>query len=74
MDRIVNKNRFLFGPGPLGRRPTSGVGAMPPLRGLVTCALYGGVVSLIGGVGYLVLFGNPGMKTIEDYYKENPTR
>ncbi len=73
MERIVNRNKALYGPGPLARRPT-GIGAMPPLRGLVTCALQGGVVSLIGGFAYLFLVGNPGMKQIEDYYKENPTR
>lgn len=73
MDRIINRNKMLYGPGPLARRPT-GIGAMPPLQGLVTCALYGGVVSLIGGVGYLVFWGNPTIRSIEDYYKEHPTR
>ena len=74
MDRMVNRNKWLYGPGPLARRPTSGIGAMPPLRGLVTCAIQGGVVSLVGGFAYLLLVGNPGMKKIEDYYKANPTR
>lgn len=75
MDRVVNRNKWLYGPGPLARRPQAGsIGAMPPLRGLVTCALYGGVVSLVGGIGYLVLWGNPTIKSIENYYKENPTR
>jgi len=74
MIRIVNKNKWLFGPGPLGRRAVSGIGAMPPLKGLVTCAVQAGVVGLAGGLGYLVLIGNPGVKSIDDYYKENPTR
>ena len=74
MLRLINKNKWLYGPGPLGRRPTSGIAAMPPLRGLVTCAMQGGVVSLVGGFAYLILVGNPGMKQVEDYYKENPTR
>ena len=75
MDRIVNRNKMLYGPGPLARRPTPGsIGAMPPLRGLVTTAVYGGVVSLACGFAYLVFYGNPTMKKIDDYYKENPTR
>jgi len=74
MMRMVNKNKALYGPGPLARRPAGGIGAMPPLRGLVTCAVQGGVVSLLGGFAYLVLVGNPGMKKIDDYYKANPTR
>jgi hypothetical protein len=74
MDRVINKNKWLYGPGPLARRPTGGIAAMPPLRGLVTCAAYGMAVSLAGGFGYLVFYGNPATKQIEDYYKENPTR
>ena len=70
-ERLVNRNPELFGPGPVSRRPT-GIGAMPPLKGLVTCASQGLAVALLGGIGYNVLFGNPGVKAIDDYYKENP--
>jgi hypothetical protein len=71
--RVVNKNKYLFGPGPLARKPT-GLGARPPLQGLVVCALQGLAVALTGGIAYNVLYGNPGIKMIEDYYKQNPTR
>lgn len=73
MERIVNRNKFLFGPGPLARKAT-GLGAKPPLEGLVTCAIQGTVVSLIAGGVYVVAIGNPGIQAIEDYYKENPSR
>ena len=71
--RIVNQNKYLYGPGPLARRP-SGLGARPPLQGLVICACQGLAVGLAGGLFYNVFIGNPGIKSIEDYYKENPTR
>lgn len=73
MERIVNKNPRLFGPGPLARRP-SGLGARPPLQGLVICAAQGLAFALAGGLFYNSYYGNPGLKAIEDYYKENPPR
>ena len=73
MERVINRNKFLYGPGPLGRRPT-GLGARPPLQGLVICAAQGLAFGLLGGFGYNILIGNPGLKEIEDYYKENPSR
>ena len=73
MERVINRNKWLYGPGPLARRPT-GWGAMPPKQGLVMCALAGGAFSLVGGFAYLVIWGNPGIKRIEEYYKENPSR
>lgn len=71
--RVINQNKYLFGPGPLARKPT-GLGARPPLQGLVVCALQGLAFALAGGIGYNVFYGNPSMKTIEDYYKQNPSR
>ena len=47
---------------------------MPPLRGLVVCASQGLAVGLAGGLVYNVVWGNPGIKKVEDYYKENPPR
>lgn len=73
MDRIVNRNPRLFGPGPLARRPT-GIGARPPLQGLVITVAQGIVFGLLGGFAYNVTLGNPGIKAVEDYYKENPPR
>eukprot|EP00557_Chaetoceros_sp_GSL56_P013021 CAMPEP_0176479470 /NCGR_PEP_ID=MMETSP0200_2-20121128/1760_1 /TAXON_ID=947934 /ORGANISM="Chaetoceros sp., Strain GSL56" /LENGTH=75 /DNA_ID=CAMNT_0017875523 /DNA_START=301 /DNA_END=528 /DNA_ORIENTATION=+ len=71
--RIINKNKYLFGPGPLARKPT-GLAARPPLQGLVVCALQALAFSVVGGVGYNMLYGNPMMKTIDEYYKQNPAR
>mmetsp|Transcript_14447 Transcript_14447/g.21664 ORF Transcript_14447/g.21664 Transcript_14447/m.21664 type:complete len:98 (+) Transcript_14447:248-541(+) len=71
--RIINRNKFLYGPGPLGRRPT-GLGARPPLQGLIICAMQGIAVGLVGGLGYNVLYGNPLVNSIEKYYKEHPSR
>ncbi|KAL7539692.1 hypothetical protein ACHAXR_009500 [Thalassiosira sp. AJA248-18] len=72
--RLINRNPELYGPGPVARRPDGGIGAMPPLRGLVVCASQGLAISLVGGLAYNVIYGNPGIQMIEDYYKENPPR
>ena len=72
-ERLINRNPLLYGPGPLARRPT-GLGAMPPLRGLVMCAGQGIAFGLAGGLLYLFGIGNPQIQKIEDYYKENPPR
>ena len=69
----MNKNRYLYGPGPLARKPI-GLGARPPLQGLVICACQALVLGLAGGFTYNIFMGNPALKKIEDYYKENPTR
>ncbi|KAL3776801.1 hypothetical protein ACHAW5_006220 [Stephanodiscus triporus] len=73
-ERLINRNPELFGPGPLARRPAGGIGAMPPLRGLVVCASQGLAVALLGGIAYKVLIGDPQIQKIDDYYKENPPR
>jgi hypothetical protein len=73
ISRIINRNKKLYGPGPLGRRPT-GLGARPPLQGLVICATQGIAAGLLGGFGYNFLFGDPLVNYIEDYYKEHPSR
>jgi hypothetical protein len=73
MERIVNRNPKLFGPGPLARRP-SGLGAKPPLQGLVICAAQGLTLAIGGGFIYSYFFGYPRLRMIEQYYKENPPR
>ena len=73
MPGIVNRNPALYGPGPLARKP-GGLGAGPPLRGLVITAMQGIAFGLVGGFGYKFFIGDPGIQAIEDYYKENPTR
>eukprot|EP00578_Thalassiosira_sp_NH16_P020401 CAMPEP_0181093438 /NCGR_PEP_ID=MMETSP1071-20121207/9447_1 /TAXON_ID=35127 /ORGANISM="Thalassiosira sp., Strain NH16" /LENGTH=84 /DNA_ID=CAMNT_0023175675 /DNA_START=367 /DNA_END=621 /DNA_ORIENTATION=+ len=72
--KLVNRNPYLFGPGPVARRPDGGIGAMPPLKGLVTCAMQGLSFGLVGGLIYKFGIGDPGVQMIEDYYKENPPR
>jgi len=72
-DRIVNKNYKLFGPGPLARRP-SGLGAKPPLQGLVMVAAQGLAIAIAGGLAYSTFVGYPKLRKIEEYYKENPPR
>jgi hypothetical protein len=72
-ERLINRNPHLYGPGPLARRPT-GIGAMDPLRGLVTCAAQGLGVALAGAFFYKFFIGDPGLQKVEDYYKENPPR
>lgn len=74
-ERLINRNPELFGPGPLARRPAAGsIGAMPPLKGLVTCASGGLAFALVGGFGYKFLIGDPETRKIEEYYRENPPR
>lgn len=73
-ERLINRNPQLYGPGPLARRPAQAVAAMPPLRGLVTCAAQGLAVSIAGGLVYKIFIGDPGIQAIEDYYIENPPR
>ena len=74
MPGIVNRNPLLYGPGPLARKPMTGLAAGPPLRGLVVCAAQGIAFGLVGGFGYKFFVGDPGIQAIEDYYKEHPTR
>jgi len=73
MDRIVNRNKSLYGPGPLARR-AFGLGARPPLQGLILCACQGLAFSIAGGMVYKVFIGDPGIQMVEDYYKENPPK
>ena len=73
-ERLINRNPLLYGPGPVARRPDGGIGAMPPLRGLVVCASQGLAVALVGGFIYKFAIGDPGIQKVEDYYKENPPR
>lgn len=77
MARIVNKNPYLFGPGPVRRVPKgimSYYGRLPPAQGFSMAAIHGTVLALSGGFFYKYFFGDPQIKTIEDYYKENPPR
>ena len=70
-ERIINRNPYLYGPGPLARRP-KGLGARPPLQGLVVCAARGLAASLVIGFGYKFGMGDPATRAIKEYYEANP--
>jgi hypothetical protein len=77
-ERIINRNPYLYGPGPVKRvpsRPFFGhFGRLPPLAGFTQAATFGVVLALSGSMFYKVVFGDPQIKAIEQYYKENPPR
>lgn len=69
--RLINKSMWLYGPGPVMRKP-AGLGSRPPLQGLVLCACQATVISLTVAFSYRIFVANPETKAIEEYYKENP--
>lgn len=46
----------------------------PPSAGFTMAALHGSAIALIGSFGFKWFIGDPHIKAIEDYYKENPPR
>mgnify|MGYP003390216125 CR=1 FL=1 len=76
-ERIINRNPYLYGPGPIRRVPSglaSYYGRLPPLQGFSMAAAHGVVFALAGALIWKYTYGNPAIKKIEDYYKENPPR
>ena len=78
-ERIINRNPYLYGPGPVRRvAPASGFmtsyGRMPPLQGFSMAAIHGMIFALGGVMIFKYGFGDPQIRAIEDYYKENPPR
>lgn len=76
-ERLINRNPYLYGPGPMRRVPTgafTSYGRMPPVQGFSMAALHGIIFALTGAFAYKALFLNPQIQKIEDYYKENPPR
>ncbi|GAX17881.1 hypothetical protein FisN_18Hh085 [Fistulifera solaris] len=74
---LVNKNPFLFGPGPVKRIPQGAFtqyGRMPPLQGFSLAAAQGVALALTVSFAYKTFFGDPQVKQIENYYRENPPR
>ena len=47
---------------------------MSPVRGFSMAATHGMIVALAGAMAFKLLVGDPQIKAIEDYYKENPPR
>jgi hypothetical protein len=78
VERLVNYNKRLYGPGPVARMPAAGIrgyyARMPPLRGFSMAATHGVLLGLGVSCFYKFFMGDPDTKKIEEYYKENPPR
>ena len=76
--RIINRNMYLFGPGPLKRVQPPGLltsySRMEPATGFAWAAIHGVIFSLTLSSIFKYMVLDPQIKTIEDYYKENPPR
>lgn len=75
--RIINKNPYLYGPGPVKRVPSGAMsmfGKAPPVQGFSMAAGIGIVLALGASFGFKILYGDPSIKQIEEYYKENPPK
>jgi hypothetical protein len=77
-EKIINRNPYLFGPGPIKRipsRPGFGYfGRLPPLAGFSQAAAIGVGIALAGSFTFKWVFGDPQIRAIEEYYRENPPR
>ena len=72
-ERLVNYNRYLYGPGPIKRVPNgpfTSYGRMAPAAGFSMAAAHGVVLALAGAIVFKVVIGDPQVKKIQDYYKE----
>jgi hypothetical protein len=74
MQRIVNKDPRLYGPGPVRRVSPSYYGKMAPLKGFAMCATHGIALGIVGGLFYKFFLGDPETRSIEEYYRENPPK
>ena len=77
VERIINRNPYLYGPGPVKRVPKGAMtfySRMPPVRGFAMAAGHGVVLGLIGSFIFKFAIGDPQIRAIEEYYKENPPR
>jgi hypothetical protein len=75
--KLVNRNPYLYGPGPVRRVPSgpfSYFGRAPPVTGFSAAAGAGAVIALVCSYTYKILFMDPQVRQIETYYKENPPR
>jgi hypothetical protein len=77
-ERIINRNPYLYGPGPVKRIPSSPFfsyfGRLPPMAGFAQAATFGVGVALAGSFGYKWILGDPQIRAIEEYYRQNPPR
>ena len=73
-ERIINRNPFLYGPGPVKRAPKGFMtmySRMPPVQGFAMAAGHAVVLGLIGSFTFKFMVGDPQIRAIEEYYKEN---
>ena len=76
-ERLINRNPYLYGPGPVRRVPTgmfSFYAKLPPRQGFMLAALTGCALGFAVSMSFKVFIGDPQLKAVEDYYKENPPR
>ena len=78
VERLINYNKRMYGPGPVARMPAAGIrgyyARMPPLQGFSMAAAHGVLLGFVVGGYYKFFMGDPDTKKIEEYYKENPPR
>lgn len=74
MERIVNKQPRLYGPGPVKRVSATYYGKMPPLRGFAMCAAQGVALGIAVSLAFKFGMADPSTRAIEEYYKENPPK
>ena len=73
-ERIINRNPYLYGPGPVKRTPKGFMtfySRMPPVQGFAMAAAHGVVLGLVGSFTFKFFVGDPTIASIEQYYKEN---
>jgi hypothetical protein len=76
-ERIINRNPYLYGPGPVRRRPKGAMsyyGKLPPLQGFTMAAVHGVALAFAGSFAFKYFVGDEQIRGIESYYKENPPR
>lgn len=75
-ERIINRNPYLYGPGPVKRVPKgffTFYSRMPPVQGFSLAAAHAVFLGLVGSFTFKFMFGDPQIRAIEEYYKKNRT-
>jgi hypothetical protein len=76
-ERIVNRNIWLYGPGPVERTPTgafSYYANQDPKWGFSIAAIHGMIIGVGASLAFKYFVGDPQIRAIEEYYRENPPR
>lgn len=75
-ERIINRNPYLYGPGPVKRVPTGWLSIyhrLPPVQGFSLAAAHAVALGLAVSFTFKFMVGDPQIRAIEEYYKENRT-